>query len=374
MANKASGFWLKIIVVLAILAGGGFVLVYALRPVAQVAIVKRGKAVNAKPGSVIVQAEREADLKCEYGGRILSSELHLGKQMKEGEFLVQLDTRALKLDIEKTESDADTQAKRIAVGSPLDSQIKTAREELEVRERNSKLGSLSEIEVVKQRREVTQLEQKRELEKIEDQQKLDGLKNALAAQRLQLQRMTLNAPFDGVVSLVLANKDDIIAPNTPIAHLISTSRIVEGKISEEDFAEIKVGQSASVRFLTYGEATFHSTVVKILPTADPATQRYIVHLKVDIPPEKLVPGITGEMSIDVGEHEKTLIVPRRALYGHNVLVVNAGNRVEMRKVDVGYASLNEVEILSGVAQGERVIVEQFDRYRPGDFVRCEEEK
>ena len=49
-------------------------------------------------------------------------------------------------------------------------------------------------------------------------------------------------------------------------------------------------------------------------------------------------------------------------------------RVELRKVKLGYVSLNEVEILSGAKQGEPVIVEQLDRFRPGDHVRTEIEK
>jgi hypothetical protein len=41
---------------------------------------------------------------------------------------------------------------------------------------------------------------------------------------------------------------------------------------------------------------------------------------------------------------------------------------------VGYVSLNEVEILSGVAEGEAVIVDQIERFRPGDSVRTVIEK
>ncbi|MFA5058093.1 MAG: efflux RND transporter periplasmic adaptor subunit [Opitutaceae bacterium] len=373
MANNPPRFGLKLAAALVGLVVVVVALTYLLRPLALVAVVKRDKAVNAKPGSVTVQAERETDLKCAYGGRILRSTLIAGKHVQEGEFLVQLDTRELELDIQKTASDVESQEKRIAVGSPLDSQIASAREELASKERVWKLGSISDSEYVGQQRAVKQLEQRRELEKLEDQQKLDGLKNALSTKRLQLEGMTLLSPFDGVVAQVMASKDDIIGPSTPIAHLITTSRIVEGKISEEDFADIRVGQKASVRFLTYGESAYHAKVSKILPTADPATQRYVVHLEVEIPPEKLVPGITGEVSIDVGEHEHTLIVPRRALSGHSLFVVDSG-RVELRKVEVGYVSLNEVEILSGVKEGEQVIVEQLDRFRPGDHVRVEIEK
>ena len=138
-------------------------------------------------------------------------------------------------------------------------------------------------------------------------------------------------------------------------------------------ADIKVGQKVTVRFLTYGESSFSGKVSKILPTADPATQRYIVHLQLDIPQEKLKPGITGEMVIDVDVHENTLIVPRRAVLGSNLYVVNDG-RVELRKVALGYVSLNEVEVLSGVKLGEQVIVEQPDRFRVGEHVRAEVER
>jgi RND family efflux transporter MFP subunit len=373
MANNPSRFGLKLAGTVLVLAVVGLVAAYLLRSVAVVALVKRQPAPDAKPGSVIVLAERETDLKCAYSGRILRSVLLPGKQIKEGEFLVQLDTRELELDIQKTASDLESQEKRIAVGSPTDSQIISAREELAGKERLWKLGSLAESEYILQQRAVKQLEQRRDLEKIEDQEKLDGLKNALSTKRLQLEGMTLTAPFDGVVSEVLANKDDIIGANAPIAHLITTRRIVEAKISEEDFADIKVGQKASVRFLTYGDPPSNATVTKILPTADPATQRYIVYLDVDIDPVKLVPGITGEVSITVGVHENTLTVPRRAVSGSSVYVVRDG-RIELQKVELGYVSLNEVEILSGLKEGEPVIVEQLDRFRPGDHVRMEIEK
>jgi multidrug efflux pump subunit AcrA (membrane-fusion protein) len=99
----------------------------------------------------------------------------------------------------------------------------------------------------------------------------------------------------------------------------------------------------------------------------------VLYLHVDIAPEMLKPGMTGEVSINVGEHEKTLLVPRRALYGHNLLVVKNG-RVESRTPEVGYVSLNEVEILSGVSEGDAVIVDQMDRFRPGDSVHAVIEK
>ena len=78
---------------------------------------------------------------------------------------------------------------------------------------------------------------------------------------------------------------------------------------------------------------------KILPTADPETQRHLVDLNItDIEPEKLIPGITGEVTIVVGTRQAKAIIPRRALFNESVYVVKDG-RVELRKVKKGYVWL-----------------------------------
>lgn len=342
--------------------------VFLTRPVAQVVLVKRGKAVDSRPGSVIVQAEYSMDLKSEVGGRIIRSDLDPGKGFKKGDFLAQLDTGGLQLEIDGITNEYEAAKQRIAVGSQVALELANAQDSLDNLERLTKSGNYAEAELVKQRRSVEQIKQKYELEKVTNRQLIEGFENTLKVKKRQLEKMTLTAPFDCVVSDVLARPGDIIAPNQPVATLISTSRTVEARISEEAFANIRIGQHATVRFLTYGENQYSAKVIKILPTADPLTQRYMVHLEVDIAPEKLVPGITGEAVIEVGQHDNALIVPRRAVFGTNLYAVSGG-RVELRKVKLGYVSLNEVEILSGVQEGEPVIVEQPERYQPGDHVR-----
>jgi RND family efflux transporter MFP subunit len=379
MPSNTPRFALKLVLGAAILGAASLAAVYALRPVAKVVAVKRDKAINAVPGSIVVLAEYEMDLKGEFSGRIVRSELDPGKHVKQGDFLVQIDTSELQLQIEKTESDLETQKKKVAIGSQLEIDLENARDDLVAKERVFKLGSLSESDLIRQQREVKALGQRCDLEKVTNEQTLAGLENSLKTQRLQFARATIVAPFDGTVAQVNAHPGDIIGGGVPIAHLIATSRIVEAKISEENFADIKSGQKATVRFLTYGDRTYNATVTKILPTADPATQRYVVYLAVDIDLEKLVPGITGEAWITVGERDKALIVPRRAVMGHSLYVVSAG-RVEMRRARLGYQGLNVVEILpdeqtgrTAVKEGELVIVEQLDQYRPGDRVRTETE-
>ena len=91
----------------------------------------------------------------------------------------------------------------------------------------------------------------------------------------------------------------------------------------------------------------------------------------DIAPEKLIPGITGEVTITVGERHANAIIPRRALINESVYVVRNG-KVELRPVTKGYVWLTGAEILSGLEPGEQVIVEDLESFRAGDSVRVEE--
>ena len=115
------------LLVFSVLVGGW---IYSSRPVAKVVRVVRGQAVDAVPGSVIVDAEYQMDIKSEVGGRIIKSALAVGDHVKDGDFLVQLDTGDLKLDIEKTKSDYEALKNRIAVGSQIQLQLDSARADL----------------------------------------------------------------------------------------------------------------------------------------------------------------------------------------------------------------------------------------------------
>jgi RND family efflux transporter MFP subunit len=355
----------------AVAAAGTWVVLHLLRPVAVVSAARPGRAVNAVPGSVTVSAEYQMELKSEIGGRVLRSALDPGLPVRAGDFLVQLDPADLRLEIERIESEAEAHARRVAVGSAIRLELETAREAAANMERMLKLGNISEVDVTKQQRLVKQFEQKLELEVVENALRTSGFENTLKVKRRQLDKMTITAPFDGVVSQVFARPGDLISEGAPIATVIATGRTVEAKISEENFSGVRVGQKASVRFLGYGPQLYGASVTKVLPTADPETQRYVVHVNVDLAPEKLVPGLTGEISIVIGERDARTIVPRRALRGNDLLLVSGG-RVERRTVRLGYVGLNQVEVLEGLAPGDRVIVEELDRFQPGDRVRPRE--
>jgi RND family efflux transporter MFP subunit len=344
---------------------------YAIRPVAMVVPVTRGISIRSVPGTVEVKAEFDRELKSAVGGRVQTSELKIGARILKNDVLVQIDTRDVELEIEHIQNDIIAARKKVELGSPYRQDVENSRDTLDNLERQTKVGNYPAAEFEKQRRSHQQLENKMNLDEVNNKVALDNLVNSLRSKELEKSKMTIVAPTDGDVTGVLAREGDLIDRNSPIATYIAVKRTVEGKLSEENFANVKLGQKATVRFLTFGKDQYPAVVSKILPSADPATQRYSVYLDVTLPEgRKLTPGITGEMTIIVAQRDNALLIPRRALVGEFVYVVE-GSKVAVRKIDKGYDSLNYVEVLSGFKEGELVVAEQQDRLRDGERVRVQ---
>lgn len=344
---------------------------FLLRPTAIVSPSVRGSAVNTVQGTVEVKAEFANELKSEVRGRVLDSLLDVGKRVFRGDVLAQLDTGDVDIEIERIKNDIVAARRKVEVGSTMRADVLNARDTVANFARQAEAGAYPQAELEKQRRSLQQLEQKMELDEVNLKLALQTLETSLRAKERERAKMTVIAPADGVVTAVFARAGDLIGENTPIATVMATTRTVEAKLSEEKFATVKVGQKASVRFLTYGNDQYSAVISKILPSADSATQRYTVFLDVSLPEGRvLVPGLTGEVSIVISERKNAVLIPRRALVGDYVYVAN-GSKLERRKVEKGFESLNQVEILKGLNPDELVVVEEQDRFRDGDRVHVE---
>ncbi len=367
----APNWFLRLAVVAAVVAAIGYGVSYTLRPVALVATASTTTAVRTVPGTVEVKAEYAIELKSEVGGRVSASSLDVGQRVFKNDTLVQIDTGDVDLEIERIKNEITAAKRKVELGSILRPEVLNAKDTLDNLERQTKAGAYPAAEFEKQKRLFRQLEQRMELDEVNNRLALENYENSLRSKEREKSKMTIIAPTDGVVTVVTTRVGDLIGSNSPIATIISVGRTVEAKISEENFAAIKLGQKATVRFLTFGADQYNAVISKILPSADAATQRYTLFLDLALPEGRvLLPGLTGEVQIIIAERANAVTIPRRALVGEYVYVVEGG-RLERRKVTKGYEGLNSVEIVSGLKAGEQVVVEQQDRYREGERVRTQ---
>ena len=372
-SNPSSRLGLKLLAVLVVLGGGAAAALVAFRPVATVAPVVSAQAVSAKPGNVTVIQEFELPIKSEEGGRLQEQAHYMepGDHVKKGDILAQLDPTDLQLEIEKDRLDLATSKETYATDHVTQMNLDAAQIDLDNFRRFHAMGTYSDVDLAKQERNMKIMQTQAKLQTINNQHTIDSEENALKIAQRKLDEMTIKAPLDGIVSLVAKHPGDLIGGGDPIAVLISENKVVEGKISEEDFANVRVGDEADVTFIPYGAWLFKGKVTRILPTADPATQRHVVWLEVAMDQSHpLVSGINGEVSITVDRHQANAVVPRRAVFPHNgdaVWVVKDG-KVEERKVKKGFEWVTGIEIVTGLAPGEQVIVDNLESFHDGEKV------
>ena len=178
----------------------------------------------------------------------------------------------------------------------------------------------------------------------------------------------LRAPIDGLLTAIQAIDGTLVAENNPLFTVASRKNYVRGEVNEEDVGEVKPGMPAIVQVYAYRTRKFPAKVSAVQPAADPDTQRYAVVLDLENPPENLMAGMSGEMNIITGRHQNALLVPTRALIADQALVVNHGI-LQSRTVSVGYRTLDYSEAMSGLREGEHVVISDQDKLRPGRFVR-----
>jgi multidrug efflux pump subunit AcrA (membrane-fusion protein) len=98
-----------------------------------------------------------------------------------------------------------------------------------------------------------------------------------------------------------------------------------------------------------------------------------VEIDVENKDYRLSPGMFADVTLQVQNRPNALTVPVTAIHrssasGATVLVVDSTNRVLQRAVQTGVEDPSRVEILSGVNEGDRVIVGNLDAYQPGEVV------
>ena len=373
MANKTKSFigiLLKIILPLAILAGVFWFFITGLQPKASVAEVTRGVALDAVPGSLTVNPAYSLTLTTEVSGRILSSSLELGKRVEKGDVLIEIDPTDLRLQYESFKANYEAFKQRKELRADERIALQQAEDDLKNSERLFREGNISQIEIDRVRESFQLLLERQEEQRISDENQLQQMEIQLKEWQRTLEKTTVIAPVSGIITRIFAWPGELVGVRTSLATIYSDELLIEAKVNEENFAGIQIGHPARIRFLAFGDRIFPAKVEKVLPNADPDTQQYTVYLELEEGGEFLRSGLTGEVSIIKNRREDTLLVPRRALFGNFVFVVNDG-QVEMRQVRSGFLGLNQAEVLENLEEGELVISDEIDRFRDGDKVSIE---
>ncbi|MBT5908450.1 MAG: HlyD family efflux transporter periplasmic adaptor subunit, partial [Opitutae bacterium] len=161
---------------------------------------------------------------------------------------------------------------------------------------------------------------------------------------------------------------DMVFPGAHLGQVVSNNRLIAVTLNEEDFGGVMEGQSVAVTLLSQGAQMFEGNVTRLSPTVDPASGRRKLYVELEGGNERFTPGSSGRAEIIKSVRKDALVVPRKALMGSAVFVVNNGT-TEAREVKVGARNLLTAEILDGLEESEQVIVETPHLFRDGQKVK-----
>ena len=182
----------------------------------------------------------------------------------------------------------------------------------------------------------------------------------------------IKAPFAGVVGLRNLSLGALVAPGDLITTLDDDSVMkLEFAVPSPFLPVLRPGLAIQATARAFGERRFEGEVSAIDSRVDPVTRAVLVRALVPNPERMLKPGLLMQVTL-LKNRREALVVPEQALMPladrQFVLVVDDGNKASRREVRIGARRPGEVEILEGLASGERVVTDGTLKVRDGQTV------
>lgn len=355
----------------------------------QLVEVVRGDLTISVSGSGNISAARDELLKFGSSGRVEKVSVKENDRVVKGEVLARLDISPLELALAQAEASlsqarltqmqltvtqVQAEAALVQAQSTLnqatislnqlkwfladsDDRVKVARAQFD--------AARAQVEATQAQLDIIQAQSAT----IELQIKAAEQNLAQAQKQLSPERVTITAPFDGVVVSVDIDEGESVSATVPAIHLIDlNSRELKAVVDEIDISLVKPGQKAIIKSDALPSLQLEGKVdsISLLPTVQSGLVAYKVTIRFALPGDSdLRVGMSASTDIIVEERSNVLLVPDRAIrhdsQGNPVVAVMVGEQVQERPVVIGISDGFQTEITSGLAEGETVVIENVSR-------------
>ncbi len=359
-------------------------------PVVGVATVVEGGV--AGPATVLnasgyVTARRRATIASKITGRLVEVAVEEGMPVRRGQVLARLDATRERAALALAESTLEA-ARRGAAETA--SRLELARTTFARAERLLAERVVGQAEFDEAATEVSALEARLALQ----QEQIAVAQREIDLSRVGVEETVIRAPFDGMVVSKDAQEGEMVSPvsagggftRTGICTIVDMQSLeIEVDVNEAYISRVRNDQPVEAVIDAYPDWRIPAHVITTIPTADRQKATVQVRIAFDEIDERVLP----EMGVKVSFQESTRPVdpaadarPRRTVPatavrrdgGRDVVFVVDRDRVERRAVTVGERRGERIEIVSGVAGGERVVIEGPSELADGDAIRVAEDR
>jgi len=178
--------------------------------------------------------------------------------------------------------------------------------------------------------------------------------------RLEYEKGFVRAPVDGRINRLFVDKGEFINRGEPLLDLVNVDQVeVNLNVPEMDVRFFRPGQKAGVRVDAFPDLRKTGVVAFVAYRADPATKTFPVKVLVENPGHEIRPGMVARVSLVRRVIPDAMMAPLFALVdkgGERLLFVEQDGLARARTVELGVISGDRVQILKGLAPGDRLIV------------------
>lgn len=188
----------------------------------------------------------------------------------------------------------------------------------------------------------------------------------------KLEKMRINAPFDGVIGLRSVSVGEYVSPGLDLAPLESIQKLkVDFRLPELYVAQVKTGQQLEIRVDALPNQRFRGDVFAISPLVEAGGRSVLVRAAVDNEAGHLRPGMFARVQL-LTQNAPAIVVPESALSpsGQNQYVYRVvNNRAEQVEVTTGERHSGLVEIRTGIKPNDVIIITGIQRIRDKALVK-----
>jgi len=205
----------------------------------------------------------------------------------------------------------------------------------------------------------------------------DAQKMALDVSREVYKNLQVNnqlvSPITGIVTARNYDSGDMYNGSTPV-YVVEQIHPVKLMlhVSERYFAYVKKGMDVDIRLDVYGDEVFKGKVNLIYPTIDPSTRTFPVEVRIPNDNDRIRPGMFARITMSFGTL-RHVVTPDQAIVkqagsGDRYIFVYKNGTVSYNKVELGRRMGNRYEVISGVEDGDQVVVTGLNRLTNGQEV------
>lgn len=296
--------------------------------------VKKGDVAEAVSASGVLNGKNTATLKFKSGGKLAYKNVSEGDSVNSGQVIAGLDTQDLNISLQEAENNYRA------------TQATAEKAEDDVKDHASD-------ETFAQKQTRTQAQAAR-----------DSAFDAVKAAKRAFQDAVIVSPISGVVTQTKPLAGQFVSATDTIAEVVDWSEVYfDTDVDEADISRVSLDQPVKVTLNSYPDKVFEGNVKEIgSSTKTTSSGSTVVTVRIDLhnPSIHLVSGLNGQAEIISKQVNNVLVIPQEALKDDNHVIAKTSQGPRLVEVKTGLKSDTDVEIISGLHEGEQVVINPTD--------------